>query len=286
MLTKRERVTVIAELGINHLGNIDLAKEMIKGAVNAGADLIKLQKRDLNSTYSKEELDKPRESPYGLKNRDLKEQLEFNVEEYDIIDEYCRKLNIPWFASPWDLKSVDFLEQYNPKYYKIPSALITHKELCEKIAKLGKYTYIATGMSTVEEIIKVVALFKACGNTNFELMHCNSTYPCPDEDLNMSLIPYLRKLFCCKIGYSGHSAGIMDGIMATVLGATSVEKHVTTNRTMYGTDQASSLEIHGLAKMIEYIRYVETAMGQGVKSITPLEAKVRAKLGRSKDYTY
>lgn len=275
--------TIVSEIGINGNGNIDIVKKMIKGAKEAGSDLIKFQKRDINKVYSQEELDKYRESPYGLTNRALKEKLEFSEQDYNEIDMFCKEVGIEWFASIWDLESVDFIERYNPKYYKIPSALITYKELYEKIAKLGKYTFIGTGMSTLEEITKIVSYFKSV-NCPFQIMHCNSSYPCPDEDLNLSLIPYLKKLFVCDVGYSGHSAGIMDGVIASVLGAKSVEKHITLNRTMFGSDQPASLEIHGLAKMIEYIRYVEVALGDGIKVVTPKELESLKKLRRNFDY--
>lgn len=281
-----QHTIVIAEAGINHNGDLQIAKKLIDGAVLAGADIFKLQKRTINKVFSEEELKKTRETPEGIiTNLEWKTKLEFTKNDYDIIVEYCKIKKIDFMCSPWDLKSVDFLEQYNPKYYKIPSALLTHRELCEKIAKLGKYTFIATGMSTLEEITKVVSLFKSL-ETPFQLMHCNSSYPCPDEDLNLSLIPYLRKVFCCDVGYSGHSAGIMDGVIATVLGAKSVEKHITLSRVMFGSDQPSSLEIHGLAKMIEYIRYVEVTLGDGIKRITDKEKEVAKKLKRIKDYEY
>lgn len=276
------KTTIICEGGINHLGNIDLCKQLIDGAVFAGADIFKLQKRDINSTYAKEELDKYRESPFGLSNRDLKEQLEFNEKEYDIIKEYCDSKNIELMVSAWDLPSLNFLKKYNCKYNKVASARLGHTKLLEEIAKEGKYTFISTGMSTLEEIDKAINIFKKY-NTPFELMACNSTYPCPDEDLNLLTIKTLRDTFSCRVGFSSHSPGIIPSVLAVVLGATSIESHLTTNRTMYGSDQASSIEIMGFKKMCDYIRDAEKQLGDGIKRITSTEMKIREKLWRTED---
>lgn len=273
---------IIAEIGINHNGNLDLAKILIKGAKDAGADAVKFQKRTIPKVYTKEELDKPRESPWGTTNREQKEGLEFNEKEYKEIDKYCKSLDIHWFASAWDLNSAEFLKIFDLKYSKIPSALITHIKLLETIAKQEKYTFISTGMSTIQEIGTAINIFRKY-DCPFEIMHCNSAYPTKDEYLNLNCIKTLKDIFGCKVGYSGHSAGIMDGVLAVALGATSVEKHITIARTLYGSDQAASLEVHGFRKMVEYIHYCEMALGQGKKIITPEEEKIKIKLRRYDD---
>ena len=275
-------VFIISEVGVNANGDINIAKKLIKKAVEAGANTIKFQKRTISKVYTKEFLDSPRQSPWGLNQRAQKEGLEFNEREYDEIDRCCKRFNLPWFASAWDLESLEFLKKYKLPYNKIASPMLTHTELIDAIVKEKRHTFISTGMSTLDEVTKVVIKFRVA-NCPFEIMHCNSTYPCPDKDLNLSVISYLRKLYLCNVGYSGHSPGIMDGIMAAVLGASSVEKHITLSRVMYGSDQPSSLEIHGLAKMIEYIRYVETALGDGRKIVTEMEEKVKKKLRRNCD---
>lgn len=281
MLTNR--VFIVADCGINANGDLNIAKKLIEGAKWAGADAIKFQKRCIEKVYSKEELDKFRESSWGTTNREQKYGLEFNKEEYDEINNYCKKLELPWFASPWDLDSVDFLEQYNVPYYKIPSALINHMELIEKIAKLKKYTFISTGMSTIEEITKAVLVFKR-NECPFELMHCNSAYPAEEKDLNLLVIPYLKKLYCCKVGWSGHEVGLPPSAIAVVLGATSIERHITINRTMYGSDQAASVEVQGFKRLVDMIRQTEIVLGDGIKTITETEMKVRTKLRREKDW--
>lgn len=277
---------IIAEIGLNHNGNIDIAKKLIKVAKDVGANLVKFQKRDIYKVYSPDYLKQPRndDNPFGWKTQEeQKLGLEFGKKGYDEIDKYCKELNIDWFASCWDLNSVDFIEQYNVKYHKIPSALIVHKDLLVKIAKIGKYTFISTGMSTLDEIKQAIDIFKKY-NCPFELMHCNSSYPCPDKDLNLLTIRTLKHEFDCLVGYSGHSPGIMDAIIAVILGATSIEKHITLDRSMYGSDQASSLEPKGFAKMVEYIKFVDIALGDGEKRVTDLENKIKAKLRRYSDF--
>jgi len=277
---------IVAEIGINANGQLEIAKKLIDIAKFAGCDAVKFQKRNIYKVYSKEYLKQPRNdnNPFGWKTQEeQKLGLEFNKEEYDEIDKYCKEKQIEWFASVWDLDSVDFIEQYNPKYYKIPSALIVHKELLEKVAKLKKYTFISTGMSTLDEIREAVEIFRN-NNCPFELMHCNSSYPCPLEDINLRVIRLLRHEFDCKVGYSNHSPGIIPSVAAVAIGATSIEVHITLDRTMYGSDQASSIEKFGLMKLVEYIRAVEVALGDGIKRITELEEKVKKKLRRYKDY--
>jgi len=278
-----KHVTVIGEVGINHNGDMSIVKQLIDGAKWAGADLVKFQKRTIDKVYTKEELDKPRESVWGKTNRDQKNGLELSEKDYDEIDRYCKEIGIGWFASPWDLWSIEFLKKYKPEYWKIPSALLTHIELCTKIAQLGKYTFIATGMSTIEEISKIVSIFKSY-ECPFELMHCNSAYPADEKDLNLNVIPYFKKLFSCNVGYSGHEVGLPPSIIAVALGATSVERHITLNRTMYGSDQAASVEIDGFRKLVQMIRQTEIVLGDGIKTITPKEAECKKKLRRTCDY--
>lgn len=278
-----QRVVIISEIGINHSGSLDLAKQLIKASKEAGVDLVKFQKRDINKTYSKTELDKPRESPWGTTNRQQKEGLEFGKEQYDEIDRYCKELEIGWFASPWDLPSVEFLTQYNLKFNKIASALITHRELCHAIAMQKKYTYISTGMSTLDEISHAVDIFNV-HECPFELMSCNSTYPCAEEKANLRCIRTLAHLYNCKVGYSSHCVGIIDCVGAVALGASSIEKHITMDRAAYGSDQAASVEPSGFKRMIDYIRAIEISIGDGIKRVTDEEQKVKAKLRREKDY--
>lgn len=268
---------IIAEIGINHNGDLDIAKKLIDGAIFAGCDAVKFQKRTVEKVYSKEELDKPRESPWGTTNREQKLGLEFGKKEYDEIDRYCREKGIYWFASAWDLDSQMFLRQYDLKYNKIASAMLTYRELLELVAEEKKYTFISTGMSTMDEIEKAVDIFKKA-NCPFELMHTNSTYPMKDEDANLRVIPVLRERFGCKVGYSGHEVGLITTIAAVALGATSVERHITLDRAMYGSDQAASVEVMGFYRIVNYIRTVEVALGDGQKKITPKENEIKGKL--------
>ena len=277
------RVFIIGEIGINHNGDIKIVKKLIKGAKEAGADAVKFQKRTLDKVYTQQELNKERESPWGTTNRQQKEGLELTKNNYDVIDAYCKTLEIEWFATPWDLDSVKFLEQYNLEYNKIPSPLLTHKPLLNAIAKQGKHTFISTGMSTLEEIQKAVDIFKK-HDCPFELMHCNSQYPMKDEDANLKCIKTLRDKFKCEVGYSGHEVGVIVSVGAVVLGATSIERHITLGRSLYGSDQSASLELVGFEKMIKYIRGVESAMGDGVKRVSEAEEKSKTKLRRTGDY--
>jgi N-acetylneuraminate synthase len=277
-----EAVVIIAECGINHNGDIEIAKELIRGAKWAGATAVKFQKRTIDKVYTKEYLDKPRESTWGTTNRDQKEGLEFNKEEYDIIDAYCKELDIFWSASPWDLESVEFLKQYNLSFNKVPSALLTHKELLKAIAEQGKYTYISTGMSTLEEIEGAIEVFRKY-KCPFELMHCNSAYPADEVELNLLMIPRLISVYGCKVGYSGHEVGLPPSAIAVALGATSIERHITLSRTMYGSDQAASVEIDGFKKLVDMIRQTERVIGNGAKTITEKEKQCKAKLRRDKD---
>lgn len=273
----KNKTVIIAEIGINHNGNIDTAKKLIKVAKDAGCNLVKFQKRDIEKVYTKEYLDSHRESSWGSTQRDQKRGLEFGQVEYDIINAYCRMLEIGWFASSWDLDSQKFLQQYDLKYNKIASAMLTYNELLEMVAAEGKYTFISTGMSTLDEIRNAVEIFNSA-KCPFELMHCNSQYPMPPEDANLNCIKTLRDMFSCKVGYSSHAVGLITTVASVVLGATSVEVHITLNRSMVGSDQSSSIEPGGLRRLVEYIREIESAMGSGSKIITEAEEKVKAKL--------
>ena len=274
-----KKVFIIAEIGINHNGDMDIVKKLIDGAKEAGCDAVKFQKRTIDIVYTKEELDKPRESHYGTTNREQKMGLELTKENYDWIDRYCKEIDIEWFASAWDIESQEFLKIYN-KYNKIASSMLTDKEFVTKVAKERKFTYISTGMSNEDQIRKVVKIFRD-NNCPFELMHCNSTYPMPKEDANLQSIPYLKEMFGCNVGYSGHEAGIIISCAAVAMGATSIERHITLDRSMYGSDQSASLEINGLRKLVQYIRDIEVARGEYGKFVTDNERQIEKKLRRS-----
>ncbi len=273
----REQVFITAEIGINHNGSLDIAKMLIDWAARCGCDAVKFQKRTVEKVYSKEELDKYRESPWGTTNREQKLGLEFGKKEYDTIDRYCRDKNIKWYASAWDTDSQDFLRQYDLKYNKIASALLTNDEILNMVADEGKYTFIGTGMSTWEEIDHAVDVFKK-KDCPFELMHCNSTYPMPHGDANLSLIPVMKERYGCKVGYSGHETGRTISYAAACIGATSIERHITLDRAMYGSDQAASLSVQDLERLVNDIRQIPNIMGEGVKIITDGELIVRKKL--------
>ena len=274
---KGRHVFIIAEIGINHNGDMEIAKRLIDGAQYAGCDAVKFQKRTIDIVYAKETLDIPRESPWGHTTRAQKEGLEFGKKEYDIIDAYCREKKIPWFASAWDIESQKFLRQYDLKYNKIASAMLTTVPLLEMVAGERKYTFISTGMSTCEEMDAAVEIFKKA-DCPVELMHCNSTYPMKNEDANLLVIRELKKRYGCPVGYSGHETGRIVSVAAAAMGASSIERHITLDKTMYGSDQPASVEIEDLKRMITDIRTVETASGDGIKRLSEAEMKVRVKL--------
>ena len=251
----------IAEIGINHNGDIGIAKKLIDQAKEAGFDAVKFQKRDIDLVYSKEFLDQKRESQWGTTQRAQKEGLEFGKKEYDEIDKYCKKKDIIWFASAWDLNSLKFLDHYNLNYNKIASAMIVDLSFLKKVAKQKKYTFISTGMSSLDDIKKAVEVFKS-GNCPFELMHCVSTYPTKPEHLNLLTINALRREFNCDVGYSGHENGIVVSVAASMMNVTSIERHITLDRTMYGSDQSASLEFKGFKEMISGIKKVKEALGE------------------------
>lgn len=271
------KIFVTAEIGINHNGDMTLAKKLIDAATVAGCDAVKFQKRTIDAVYTKEYLDSPRKSPWGETQRAQKEGLEFGQAEYQQIDQYCKEKGIVWFASAWDVEAQIFLRQFDLPYNKVASAMLTKDALVEEIAKENKYTFIATGMSTYEEIDHAVEIFKEY-QCPYELMHCNSTYPMPLEDANLNLITALRDRYHCKVGYSGHEEGTLVSTCAAALGATSIERHITLDRTMYGSDQKASIEPLELMKLVKNIRRVERMLGSGEKVLSAAEEEVKKKL--------
>ena len=257
-------IFIIAEIGINHNGDMLICKELIDVAVNSGCDAVKFQKRDINEVYTQEFLDSHRESPWGTTQREQKIGLEFNAKQYQEIESYCKKKNIEWFASAWDINSQKFLRQFNTKYNKVASAMIVYSELLEEIASEGKHTFISTGMTTYEDIDKAVGIFKKA-SCSFELMHTVSTYPMKDEYANLNMINTLRDRYQCDVGYSGHEVGLAVSYAAAALNITSLERHITLNRAMYGSDQSASVEQGSFQHLVSAVRKIEKAMGDGKK---------------------
>ena len=269
---------IIAEIGINHNGDLTIAKKLIESAKKCGFDAVKFQKRNIDTVYTKAELDKPRESPWGSTTREQKDGLEFGKKEYDEINSYCESLKIQWFASAWDTKSLDFLDHYNLEYQKVASAMITNIEFLESLSKRKKYTFISTGMSDFKVIDKAVEIFNK-NDCKFELMHSVSAYPCPEDQLNLNLIPVMRERYGCKVGYSGHESSVSPSIIAVSLGATSLERHITLDRSMYGSDQAASLEEKGFNELISIVRKIPIVIGSSKeKKILECEKPVAKKL--------
>lgn len=269
---------LIAEIGINHNGDMAIAKEIMDAAADAGFDAVKFQKRTVDAVYTKDYLDGPRESPWGTTQREQKEGLEFGAAEYDEIDAYCREKGLQWTASCWDLGSLDFLRKYDPPFHKIASPMLGHIPLLRETAKDGKKTFISTGMSKLEEIDEVMEIFSQA-NCPVELMHCNSTYPMQAEDANLLCIPMLRERYGVDVGYSGHETSLVTiCVAATALGATSIERHVTIDRTMYGSDQAASIETKALRSLVTAVRTIPAALGTGEKILGSSELEAREKL--------
>lgn len=268
---------IIAEIGINHNGNIDLAKRLISVAVAAGCDAVKFQKRTIDVVYTEKELATPRENPFGPTNGDLKRGLEFGEEDYAEIDKFCKQVKIDWFASPWDEASVDFLSMFNPPVYKVASASLTDDHLLRHIRKTGKPVIASTGMSTYEEIDHAVSVL---GKEDLVLMHTTSTYPAKYEQLNLKAIPSMMERYGVPVGYSGHETGIPTSVAAAALGACCVERHITMDRAMWGSDQAASLEPNGISRLVRDIRLVEQSTGDGVKRVYEEEIPVMKKLRR------
>jgi len=268
---------IVAEIGINHNGSIEMAKKLILDAKHCGCDAVKFQKRTVELVYTKEELEKPRESVFGNTNGDLKRGLEFSLEQYREIDEYCKELGIIWFASCWDTKSVDDMEELDVCAHKIPSALLVNKELLNKVKSTGKPVLLSCGMSDenqIEEAIKILGL------DNLVLYHCTSTYPTSIDEINLNYIPKLKEKYPIPIGYSGHEKGIMPTVGAVIMGANTVERHITLDRTLWGSDQSASLEPYGLSKMVRDIRNVKSMMGDGIKRVYDSEKPIIKKLRR------
>jgi len=270
-------IFIIAEIGINHNGDLGIAKQLIDVAADTGADAVKFQKRTIDVVYEKDFLDSPRESPWGKTQRVQKEGLEFGIDEYQQIDEYCKNKNIVWFASAWDMESQRFLRQFDLKYNKIASAMIVYEDLVKEVASEKKHTFISTGMATFRDIDCVVEIFRNA-DCPFELMHCVSTYPMADEDANLRCIDALRNRYKCNIGYSGHEVGLAVSYAAAALGISSIERHITLGRAMYGSDQAASIEPMGFKSLVGAIRKIEKAMGDGVKSVNVKEVPIAQKL--------
>ena len=269
---------LIGEIGINHNGDIDIAKQLIKNAKDCQFDAVKFQKRTIDIVYDKKILDTPRESPWGTTTREQKLGLEFEKSEYDKIAQYCDEINIDWFASAWDIKSLEFLESYNLKYHKIASAMIVDQNFLDAVAKTKKHTFISTGMSTKKDIDKAIDIFKK-NNCSFELMHCVSTYPMKPEDANLITINQLKKEYGCNVGYSGHENGVSVSLAALMLDITSLERHITLDRTMYGSDQSASLELSGMKHLSASIEKMILALGKpSIGKILDAEIPIAKKL--------
>ena len=269
---------IIAEIGINHNGSLETAKKLIDIAAIAGCDAVKFQKRNPDVCVPEHQKSVMRDTPWGqMTYLDYKYKVEFEKREYDIIDEYCKEKNIAWSASPWDLDSLEFLMGYDIPFIKIPSAMITNEELMRASAATGKKIIFSTGMSTMEEIDQAVEWMNEEG-TPFSLLHCNSTYPAPLEDLNLSCIPVLKDRYQCEVGYSGHEFRLGTTVAAVYLGATILERHITLDRTMWGSDHLASVEPQGLIKLVRGVRELESAYGDGRKRVTEGELPIRKKL--------
>lgn len=271
-------VYIVAEIGINHNGDLELAKQLIDIAARSGCDAVKFQKRTPKLCVPSEQRNQMRETPWGyISYMDYRRRVEFEGAEYEEIDAYCREKNITWFASCWDEPSVDFIEQFNPPAYKIPSAALTDAELLRYLRKTERPLILSTGMSSLTQIHAAVQLL---GTDNLVLLHCNGTYPCAPEQLNLRTIMGFAGEFNCPIGYSGHEVGLPTTVAAVAMGACFVERHITLDRAMWGSDQAASVEPQGLERLVKYIRVVESAIGDGVKRVYPDEKKAMARLRR------
>jgi len=270
-------IFIIGEIGINHNGDLDITKKLIDVAADAGADAVKFQKRTIDLVYSKELLDSPRESPWGTTQREQKEGLEFGLDEYKEIDSYCKTKGVEWFASAWDIESQKFLQQFNLKYNKVASAMLVYDDLLKEIASEGKHTFISTGMSSYEVIDRAVQIFKDA-DCPYELMHCVSTYPMKDEDANLRMINTLKDKYNCPVGYSGHEVGLAVSYAAAALDISSLERHITLDRAMYGSDQSASVEPSGFKMLVGAVRKIEAAMGTGEKIVMDAEVSIAEKL--------
>ena len=271
-------VFITAEIGINHNGDLNIAKKLIDIAVEAGCDAVKFQKRTIEKVYSKKVLDSPRESSWGTSTREQKKGLEFSLKQYKIIDSYCKKKKITWYVSCWDVDSQVSMRIFKTKYNKVASAMLVNEKLLNKIAEEKKHTFISTGMSTMKQIEKAVKIFRK-HKCKFELVHSHSAYPMPEHEANLNVINKLKKQFRCKVGYSGHEkSGYLVCIIAAALGVSSIERHITLDRTMYGSDQAASLEPQGLFRLVKDIRLIDNIVGDGKKKIWDSEKSAMKKL--------
>ena len=270
-------IYIIAEIGINHNGSLNYARELIDIAVKCGCDAVKFQKRNLDIVYGQELLSQYRESPWGNTQRDQKEGLEFSIEEYDEIDKYCKEKKIDWFASSWDNKSQIQMRKYNFPFNKVASAMTTNKSFVELVASEGTPTFVSTGMTEIKDIDWVVSTFKNY-NCDLMLMHTVSTYPSLEEDLNLKCINTLKERYNLPVGYSGHEVGVSPSIVAASIGAGAVERHITIDRAMYGSDQSASLEAAGLKQLCETLRKIPTVLGSPIKKVNQSENKVASKL--------
>ena len=271
-----KKTYIIAEIGINHNGSLETAKKLIDVAAVSGCDAVKFQKRNPDVCVPEHQKNKPRETPWGtMTYLEYKYRMEFEKEEYDEIDKYCKEKGIEWSASPWDMDSLEFLMQYDIPWIKIPSAMITNEKLMKASAATGKKVIFSTGMSTYEEIDQAVDWL---GDSEVLMLHCNSSYPAPLKDLNLKCIQTLKERYGCEIGYSGHEFRLGTSVAAIYLGATCVERHITLDRTMWGSDHLSSVEPQGLIKMVRGIRELEEAYGDGIKTVTEGELAPRKKL--------
>ena len=270
-------IFISAEIGINHNGDMSICKELIDVASDSGCDAVKFQKRDIDQVYTQDFLDSPRESPWGKTQREQKAGLEFTADQYNEIAQYCKSKNIEWFASAWDINSQIFLKEFDSKFNKVASAMIVHEELLKMIAGEKKHTFISTGMTTYEEIQIAVDIFNRA-NCPFELMHTVSTYPMKDEDANLNMINTLRDKYNCDVGYSGHEVGLAISYAAAAMGITSLERHITINRAMYGSDQSASIEPAGIRQLVGAVRKIEKAMWDGIKKVIDAETPIAKKL--------
>lgn len=268
---------VIAEIGINHNGDLETAKKLIVAAHAAGCDAVKFQKRTVEVVFTPEELARPRESPFGTTNGELKYGLEFGEKEYAEIDRFCRSLGIMWFASCWDEGSVDFIERFAPPCYKIASASLTDDNLLRHHRRYGRPIILSTGMSTLEQIDHAVSVL---GKEDLLVLHCTSTYPSKPAELNLRVIPALRERYGVPVGYSGHETGLSTSLAAVAMGACALERHITLDRAMWGSDQAASVEPHGFSRLVRDVRVIEQAFGDGAKRLYDSEVPIMKKLRR------
>jgi N-acetylneuraminate synthase len=265
------KVFLIGEIGINHNGDVNIAKKIIKNAKIAGFDAVKFQIRTPDICVPEIKKKSLKETPWGIMTYlDYKKKIEFNYSQYKQIDKYCKKIKIDWFASCWDIQSVKFIKKFKVKYHKVPSAMITNLKLLTEIAKQKKMTFISTGMSTYKNINRAIKIFKK-NKCKYMLMHSVSVYPCPDELLNLIMIKKLKEKYKNEVGYSGHEPSVIPSLIAASMGAKAIERHITLKRTMWGTDQSASLEFNGMKTLVDYIKRFEKSQGTGKKFIIPEE---------------